>query len=171
MTAERCRALSAARKEGQTHSAVAQALTRRLETIAEDLQQDIVSLRTVGQQDPYSIDLARMARRYLRARRYRAAALGAELFADPCWDMMLDLFASRVEGARVSVTSACVAANVPSTTALRYMARLEQLGLLVRTADPLDGRRFYVSLSDLAHEVIAGWIETTFPRRHADPDD
>ena len=47
---------------------------------------------------------------------------GEGLFADPAWDIMLDLFAARIEGKDITVSSAGIAACVPPTTALRWSA-------------------------------------------------
>jgi hypothetical protein len=52
------------------------------------------------------------------ARRLRERLLPAGLFADPAWDMLLDLYAAEIEEQPVSVTSACIAAAAPATTAL-----------------------------------------------------
>src|SRR3546814_12784439 len=60
----------------------------------------------------------------LRARRLRDDFLPADLFADPAWDMLLDLLAARLEHGRVSVSSLCIASAVPPTTALRWIRRL-----------------------------------------------
>ena len=49
-------------------------------------------------------------------RQLRARFFDGELFADPTWDMLLDLTAARVEHTRVSVTSLCIASGVPPTT-------------------------------------------------------
>jgi DNA-binding MarR family transcriptional regulator len=63
---------------------------------------------------------------------------------------MLDLFAARLEGKQVSVSSACRAACVSQSTAMRWVTRLTECGLLIRKADPDDGRRTNVELSDEA---------------------
>jgi DNA-binding MarR family transcriptional regulator len=60
---------------------------------------------------------------------------------------MLDLFASQLEGTSVSVSSLCVAANVPSTTALRWIRNLVEQGVFVPEFDPSDARRVFVRLS------------------------
>lgn len=62
---------------------------------------------------------ARFVRDIIRQRRAREQDLPANLFADPAWDILLDLTAARIEQKRVSVSSLCIAAAVPSTTALR----------------------------------------------------
>jgi len=68
--------------------------------------------------------------------------------ADPAWDILLDLYAAEEEGLHISVSSACVAAAVPSTTALRWLRILCERGLITRRADSFDGRRVFVSLSE-----------------------
>jgi hypothetical protein len=74
----------------------------------------------------------------------RNEMLGTPVFRDPAWDMLLDLMVA-AEGARpVSVSGLCHASGVPTTTALRHVDRLEALGLLTRTPDPDDKRRFWV---------------------------
>ena len=91
-------------------------------------------------------------RAVIRARRMRANFFGGQLFADPAWDMLLDLFAAELEYTRVSVSSLCIAAAVPGTTALRWIGTMLDVGLLDRTADPLDRRRAYLSLSPTASD-------------------
>ena len=83
----------------------------------------------------------------IRARRLRGRFLPDDLFADPAWDMMLDLFRAEVLQQRVAVSSLCVAAAVPATTALRWLNTLVQQGVLVRQPDPMDGRRVFVELA------------------------
>lgn len=86
-------------------------------------------------------------RAILKARLDRTGYFPPHLFADPAWDMLLDLYGAQLGQRRVSVTSLCIAANVPTTTALRWISALEGEGLIERRADPLDGRRFFVSLT------------------------
>ena len=83
----------------------------------------------------------------IKARRARESVLGADLFADPAWDMLLEAYRAHLLQARLSVTSLCHGAAVPATTALRWLQKLEQDGWLTRTADPLDARRVWVQLS------------------------
>lgn len=54
----------------------------------------------------------------IRARRLRANFFPADLFADPAWDMLLDLLQAELVQHRVPVSSLCLAAAVPATTAL-----------------------------------------------------
>ncbi|MEA3017980.1 MAG: hypothetical protein QOI38_2702 [Sphingomonadales bacterium] len=101
---------------------------------------------------------AGLVRSIIRARRLRDSYLKGGLFADPAWDMLLDLMAARLERNRVAVSSLCIAAAVPPTTALRWIKTLTDRGLLVRCADPADGRRVYIELSDEAARALAAYI-------------
>lgn len=96
-------------------------------------------------------------RSVLRARRMRAQFFDGELFADPAWDMLLDLFAADLERRRVSVSSLCIAAAVPPTTALRWIGTLHDGGLFERQPDPVDRRRAYIALSARALEGMRGF--------------
>jgi DNA-binding MarR family transcriptional regulator len=97
-------------------------------------------------------------RALIRARRLRDQYFQSELFADPAWDMLLDLMAARLEQSRVAVSSLCIAAAVPATTALRWIKALTDRGLLVRSADPRDGRRVYIALSDEAARALNAYL-------------
>lgn len=101
----------------------------------------------------------RFARRQYRDRRARAALFGDEaLFGEPAWDMLLDLFIAAKERKRVPVTSACIGAAVPTTTALRWLALLEDRGLVVREADASDARRIFVRLSADAYAKMVSYF-------------
>lgn len=106
----------------------------------------------------------KLAERFIRLRRKRDTIFADRLFADPAWDMMLDLFqASQKSNRPISVTSLCIASAVPNTTALRWMDTLVRKGLLVRHEDERDRRRTFVSLTDEAsrkmREVLSYWAE------------
>ena len=101
---------------------------------------------------------ARLIREILRQRQLRARCFDGALFADPAWDMLLDLAAARVERQRVSIGSLCIAARVPTTTALRWIRQLVDAGLLQRTEDERDRRRALVSLSDEATDAMARYF-------------
>lgn len=93
---------------------------------------------------------SRDVRQVIRQRRLRDELFDSELFADPAWDMLLDLYAARLDRSRVSVSSLCIAAAVPATTALRWIKTLTETGLFERKADQHDARRIFVQLSDEA---------------------
>jgi len=99
-----------------------------------------------------------LIRRIIRQRHLRARFFDAALFADPAWDMLLDLAAARGEHKRVSVTSLCIASGVPPTTALRWIGQLTAAGLFERVEDEADRRRAFVALSDKAAEAMARYF-------------
>lgn len=101
---------------------------------------------------------ARVVRRILRQRQQRARFFDSELFADPAWDMLLDLAAAKAERKQVSVTSLCIAAGVPPTTALRWIGQMQHAGLFERVEDRSDRRRAFIGLTEKAAEGMARYF-------------
>lgn len=85
----------------------------------------------------------------------RDRLFGDEMFFDPAWNMLLDLYKCEMEGRRVMVSDACNASGVPPTTGLRWLKALEKRGYVVRKQDPTDGRRVFVALSTRASERMS----------------
>ncbi len=104
---------------------------------------------------PLSVDIVRSA---IRARRLRARFFNEDLFADPAWDMLIDLLQAELAQHRVPVSSLCIAATVPATTALRWVKSMTDSGLFVRKADPHDGRRVFVELSPGASAAMRAYF-------------
>ena len=88
------------------------------------------------------------AEEVLQLNRQRMAIVGAELFGDPAWNIMLDLFVREADGKETTVTSACIGADAPSTTALRHLAHLVERQLVHRITCSVDHRKVYVRLTD-----------------------
>ncbi|MGE8141095.1 winged helix DNA-binding protein [Novosphingobium sp. NPDC080210] len=101
----------------------------------------------------------RLVRGIIRCRQMRLRFFEQDLFADPAWDMLLDLTAARAEHLRVSVTSLCIASGVPTTTALRWIKLLEQSGLVKRIEDDTDRRRAFVTLTERGADAMARFFE------------
>ena len=93
-------------------------------------------------------------RSVIRARRLRSRFFPEDLFADPAWDMLLDLLQAEIAQLRVPVSSLCIAAAVPATTALRWLKSMTDKGIFVRRADPHDARRVFVELSGEASAAM-----------------
>lgn len=100
----------------------------------------------------------RLVRAMIARRQARAKFFDAELFSDPAWDMLLDLTAAHAEHQRVSVTSLCIAASVPATTALRWIKQLVESGVFERIADSSDRRRAFIALSERSVEAMARYF-------------
>lgn len=102
----------------------------------------------------------KLVRQIIANRQRRSRFFDAHLFADPAWDMLLDLTAAHAEGNQVSVTSLCIAAGVPATTALRWLTQMVESGVFRRTADAADKRRVFIELSESALAAMAGYFSS-----------
>lgn len=115
-------------------------------------------------QDGSVVNTVEVAGHMLATRRRRDEVFGSDLFGEPAWDIMLDLFVAEAKGRRVSVSSACIAASVPPTTALRWIGNLQERGVIARRQDAFDARRTWLTLTpewnsrihDLLAELLSG---------------
>jgi DNA-binding MarR family transcriptional regulator len=109
-----------------------------------------------GEAPPVSLETVRQV---IRARRLRARYFDEEIFADPAWDMLLDLLQAEIAQHRVPVSSLCIAAAVPATTALRWIKSMTDAGLFKRRADPHDGRRVFVELAPQTSDAMRRYFK------------
>lgn len=104
----------------------------------------------------------------IKARRARARYLSPELFAEPAWDMLLDLLRAEIARHRVYISSLCIASGVPATTALRYINTMIEQEIIVRCRDPHDGRRVYLALTPTTSSALRRYfsevVRTPEPR-------
>ena len=103
--------------------------------------------------------LAKLVSRLHRARMLRNKAVGSNLFRDPAWDMLLDLFAANERGIAIPRSSLCHGSGVPLSTAMRYIDQLEEFGLAVCAGDPEDLRRSCVRPTPKSIEIISSFIK------------
>jgi DNA-binding MarR family transcriptional regulator len=103
---------------------------------------------------PSSRSVHRFAKGLLRVRHSRADILACDMFRDPAWDMLLDLYVHSDQPRALSVSGLCAGAGVPATTALRHLKWMESDGLVTRWADRTDARRSYVGLADGLEDKI-----------------
>lgn len=92
--------------------------------------------------------LRHIAQSQIKARAARARHFRAALFADPAWDILLELFVAPHEGRRVSISAVGLAAGIPLSTAIRWIKALETDGLVEKEDDPLDARRTFLRLTE-----------------------
>lgn len=113
------------------------------------------------------LSLTAAAENLYRFRRRRdtmmTARFGADLFADPAWDIILDLYIHNSKNQDVCVTSACAAAMVPITTALRYITVLSDRGLIERSKNQKDGRSYLLRLSPDAVRMVEELLTEVMP--------
>lgn len=103
-------------------------------------------------------ELVQIARRISQLRRKRDTMLAPIIFADPEWDILLDLFAEGGFGRIVSMSSLCIAAAVPTTTAVRCINAMIDQGVLIKSRDPNDARRVLVALTEETRRKIRSWL-------------
>lgn len=128
------------------------AIAHELELSEADGRADEVAGAPIVKDSPVWAEIARTA---YRDRRRRADIFqDATLFGEPAWDILLDLFIAAKERKRLPVTSACIGAAVPATTALRWLTVLEDKGLILRENDMSDARRVFVRLSADGYEKM-----------------
>ena len=154
-------ALSGAHKQTRLSDSAADQKSERLRRLSDEVARIASTLARISADSPAATPAPAAApepeslpevsvetvRNILAARRLRSRFLPDDLFADPAWDMLLDLLQAELTQLRVSVSSMCIAAAVPATTALRWMKTMTDRGLFVRRADPYDGRRVYIELA------------------------
>ena len=102
--------------------------------------------------------LLETAKHLYQQRRLRARYFSGSLFAEPMWDMLLDLFIADCERRRITVKSVCIGANVPTTTALRNLRWLHEQDLVERLSHPSDDRSTHVRLSAKAITAMEGYL-------------
>ena len=93
-------------------------------------------------------------------RRIRATYFRSDLFGEPGWDILLDLFIQQRVGRPISVTAACIGSGAATTTALRYLNLLIEDGLVQREGDPADGRRSWLKLTPEAVETMTEYLKS-----------
>ena len=117
---------------------------------------------TAGVSDESAEVSAETVNALIRARRARAKFMPDDMFAEPAWDMMLDLLRAEIEGERIYVSSLCIASGVPPTTALRWIGSMVEKGLFVRSSDPRDGRRAFIALTPTLSRSLRHYFAATF---------
>ena len=132
-----------------------EAMARALIELARDLEAPDARPTFLVERGP---NLGRVARAMYRERAERARFFPAGLFAEPAWDILLDLFiASRANELR-SVKEVCIASHAPDATALRHVDTLIEHGLVVRTRDTRDNRRKFLALSAEGYRRISRFL-------------
>lgn len=114
------------------------------------LHEAIASGRTSLKPDSQIVhvaDLCALASEELRERGRRAVHFPEALFGEPAWDILLDLYVHACKGQEVSVSSACLAAQIPPTTGLRWIGLLETRGFIARRPSQKDRRTVILELT------------------------
>ena len=100
----------------------------------------------------------------LGIRRARSEILGQALFADPAWDIMLQLFQARLRGRQMKLTD--LVTDAPLSTLVRWAAVLEEHGLITGYFDPLIPSILRIELSERGAAKMARLFHT---QHHSHP--
>jgi DNA-binding MarR family transcriptional regulator len=114
-----------------------------------EIKQDVIDEAGKVEESKHRETLSALALSKYRVRRMREEYFPQQLFGEPAWDILLDLYISNGMDRKISVSSLCVASMVPPTTALRYISMLEDNGMLRKVPAESDRR---VSLVELTEE-------------------
>ncbi|HKX79744.1 MAG TPA: response regulator [Novosphingobium sp.] len=128
--------------DGASMSDFSQQLSR-LMSVLEGKTMDTKAETKVADQE-----ISATLRGIINSRGLRNRYFPSQIFADPAWDILLDLTRAKLDGQQVSVSSVCIAASVPMSTALRWVRQMTDQNLLRRWTDPKDRRRDLIALTD-----------------------
>ena len=104
--------------------------------------------------------LLQHARRLLSDRRKRVEIFGAQMFAEPAWEMILTLYCDE-GGRRHTQTSLCELSGASRSTGMRWIDYLVDRRLVTREDHPTDKRRNFVSLTAEARQHLELYLSET----------
>lgn len=139
-------------------------LARQLNVLADELDEKSSPPTNIAQPMRYSFlkeehlfddnHLCIVAQSLYRLRNRRKKFFSSDIFAEPSWDMLLDLFINTVRGKAISTTSLCLASGTPATTALRWLTILEQKGFLEKYKTERDNRVTMIRMTNLGYSEM-----------------
>ena len=137
------------------HATELRTIARRLQLLADEIDPT-----GQGWGGLTSEELGALARIEYTARRSRDRLLPPDLFGEPCWDILLDIYSRYRRNEHISVKQAILASCVPQTTALRHIQILVSRGLLDRKYAPHDARVVWLELTPAAITALEVWLTT-----------
>ena len=82
------------------------------------------------------------------------ATLENPLLSNPGWNILLDLFVHRSEGKPIGIIDLCIAANTPTSTALRYVQAMLDSGVIIKIQATDESQQLVVQLSDATYSAM-----------------
>ena len=107
----------------------------------------------------FVIDELAQVRSYIQARAEARRNFGKEIFSDPAWDMLVQLYASQLSQHRIALSRLCGLSQVAGGTGKRWLDILETNGEIERIADPLDRRRTWVNLTPAGSSKMKAYFK------------
>ena len=105
----------------------------------------------------------------LCARQLRSSIFGQGLFADPPWDIVLILYLAQLRNETVPLARLAEAASISANAVDRWLAVLDQQGLIERTRSVSDDREPQVELSQKGSSAMRRWFAQWLNCRCASP--
>lgn len=106
-------------------------------------------------------DVTNAVRQEILRRAERCQLFPAEIFGEPAWNILLELYLSDKLERPVTVTNACDVSGAPRTTTLRWIRMLVDLDLIERRASELDQRVTFLRLTETAKQKLNAYFGTT----------
>lgn len=103
-------------------------------------------------------ELIALARKLQGVRERRKAFLGSDLISETGWEMLIALFQSSTALHRMTVSNICLASHAPTSTALRWLDRLIEMGLVRRDTNPSDARIVFVELEPRGKTAMHAYL-------------
>lgn len=108
--------------------------------------------------------LLRIAKFSLLARQGRTAFFSRAMFGEPAWDLLLNLYIAESSGTADSVSSLARSADIPVTTALRWIEYLEKKRFVERQQSDADRRLSMVKLTETTRERLERYFADVLMR-------
>ena len=103
-------------------------------------------------------ELVNLAYWIYQSRRQRERYFESGLFSEPAWDLLLAAYCLGTTKQCLTVSALCHSAGCPFSTALRWIQRLEQFGLMERRKCDRDGRMIYSYLTPDGRHRIESYL-------------
>ncbi len=99
--------------------------------------------------------LAASAEQILRFRRHRDSVFqSSQLFSDPAWDILLEIFRATTRGIAIAVSDTSDCAGIASSSATRWIRILEAAGFVCRKPDTIDKRRVLLDMTPMGRAMM-----------------
>jgi DNA-binding MarR family transcriptional regulator len=132
-------------------------LSEKLDALAATLSRYTGEEARRREEEDWRPITAAQLRALIAARHARSEALGPDL-ASPGWSLLLELFRAHLEKRQVRIARLASDAQVPLTTALRWIDQLARRELVSRTADPQHEGVALLSLTEAGHEAMEDYF-------------
>lgn len=97
--------------------------------------------------------------REIRHWNLRREYITQNVFSDPAWGILLELYFGWLRNRPITIKQACIASGVPQTTALRWLTNLAQQCWLQRESDPSDARRGLLTPTSTAVSAMTRYFD------------